>query len=259
MTDDDAFRIMSRETAGRWLCVVIIFAILIFTAPARAELRLEGAVGIAKHTEAPEGSWWYQNYATDTKLLTSSYQLGAMWTPIRSGAWSYGARAGYANLGTVQSWNSFPIFEDGTHRDNRVNPHCNQSTLEGCIGAYNGQGKASGYYLGPMLERDFGGGVALGAELGAYRYKSAWTADQVRGVDPDGVPFCSFGGDWDYARGYHTTSYLGAHARWEWMQFSVRRYSNVRASRVDVNKDFVGMTSGGVWTLQIGVSIPLTK
>lgn len=220
-------------------------------------LRLELDAGVAGHTLGPESSWWYKNYTTNTKLLTSAYQIGALWTPIKSGAWSYGGRVGYANLGTVQSWNSFPIFEDGTQRDNRVNPNCNRQTLEGCIGAYNGQGKASGYYLGPVAERDFGGGVALGAEIGVYRYKSAWTVDSVRAVDGDGEPFCTFGGPWDYARGYHATSYIGAHARWEWLQFSARMYSNVHASRVDVHKDFVGMTSGPVWTLMLGLSIPL--
>ena len=231
--------------------------VLLYAAAANAAqtLRLELGAGVATHQLAPEGSWWYDGFQTKTKLLTSAYQVGMLWTPIKSGAWSFGGRAGYANLGTVQSWNSFPIFEDGSHRDSRVNPNCNKHTLEGCVGAYNGQGKASGYYFGPAAERDFGGGVAIGGEVGAIKYKSAWTADQVRGVESDGEPFCAFGGDWDYARGYHWTSYIGAHARWQWLQISARRYSSVMASRAEINPMFVGMTSGPVWTVMLGASI----
>ena len=222
-----------------------------------AHPRLEGNIGLATHQLAPEGSWWYEGFDTKTKLVTGSYSLGLLWTPIKSGSWSYGGRAGYANLGTVQSWNSFPIFEDGSHRDSRVNSNCNHSNLEGCVGAYNGQGKASGYYFGPVAERDFGGGVAIGGEIGAYKYKSSWTADSVRAVETNGEPWCVFGGDWDLARGHHWTSYLGAHARWEWLQISARRYSSIKASRTDAHPDFVGMTNGPVWTVMVGVSVGL--
>lgn len=227
------------------------------SSPALAEVRLELGVGMAIHTLAPEGSWNYNGYRRDMKLMTHSYSVGVGWTIWEIGAWHYGVRAGYANLGVVQSWNTFPIFEDGSQRDNRVNPNCNRQTLEGCIGAYNGQGHASGYYFGPMVERNFGGGVFIGGEFGGYKYKSAWTADNVRAVDSQVEPFATFGGDWDYARGYHVTSYLGAHARWQWVKLEVRRYSNVRASRVDVHPDFVGMTSGAVWVFQVGATIPL--
>lgn len=236
---------------------MLLAACASLSAQAAAPVRVELGVGIARSSLAPEGSWWYDGFDTKTKLTTLSHKAGLMWAPLKSGAWSYGGRVGYANLGTVQSWNSFPIFEDGTRRDSRVNPNCNHSNLEGCVGAYNGQGKASGYYLGPVAERDFGGGVAIGGEIGAIKYKSSWTADSVRAVDANGQPWCTFGGDWDLARGYHWTSYIGAHARWEWLQFEVRRYSSIGASRAEINPMFVGMTSGAVWTAQVGVSIQL--
>lgn len=47
MTDDDAFRIMSRELAGRLLCVLAIFAFCAFT---------HGCTSIDMHTAAP-GDW----------------------------------------------------------------------------------------------------------------------------------------------------------------------------------------------------------
>lgn len=219
-------------------------------------LRLELNAGIATHALAPEGSWWYEGFDTKTKLTTGSYSAGAIWTPIKRGDWTFGGRVGYANLGTVQSWNSFPIFEDGTHRDARVNPNCNHANLEGCTGAYNGQGKASGYYLGPVAEKNFGG-FSVGGEFGVFKYKSSWTADSVRGVDANGQPWCTFGGDWDLARAEHVTSYLGAHLRIDWLQVSARRYSSVIASRASVDPMFVGMTSGPVWTVMVGASIPL--
>lgn len=247
---------MFKHTAIGLLCFLLGLIGGLTGAGQTQTLRLELGAGIADHTLAPEGSWWYEGYETKTKLTTPSHQVGLIWTPIQRGAWSIGGRLGYANLGTVQSWNSFPIFEDYSDKDHRVNPNCNKENLHGCVGAYNGQGKSSGYYLGPVIERDFSG-VALGAEFGGYRYKSAWTADSVRGVEPDGTPFCAFGGDWDAARAYHWTSYIGAHARWQWLQISVRRYSNVHASRAEVDPMFVGMTSGPVWTVLAGLSIPL--
>lgn len=236
---------------------IAIVAALACSSAAASDLRLEVNAGVARSHLANEGAWWYEGFDTKTKLTTSSYSLGALWTPLKRGAWAFGARVGYANLGTVQSWNSFPIFEDRTHRDSRVNPNCDRSNLEGCVGAYNGQGKASGYYFGPAVERDFGGGVVIGAEAGVYSYKSAWTADSVRAVEANGEPWCTFGGDWDYARARHVTSYVGASARWEWLQISARRYSQVHASRAEVDPMFVGMTSGAVWTVMLGVSIPL--
>lgn len=219
-------------------------------------LRLELGAGVSRYSLAPEGSWWYDGFDTKNKLVVRSYQAGLAWLPLKSGAWSYGAKVGYANLGTVQSWNSFPIFEDGTHRDSRVNPNCNRSNLEGCVGSYNGQGKSSGYYFGPAVERAFGGEVSLGAEVGVYSYKSSWTADSVRGIE-NGEVWCAFGGDWDLARARHVTSYLGATARWEWLQLSARRYSSVHASRAEIDPMYVGLTSGPVWTVMVGLSIPI--
>lgn len=221
-----------------------------------SQVRLEASAGIADHFLAPEGSWWYDGFDKKTKLTTGGYQAGLLWAPLKSGAWSFGARVGYANLGTVQSWNSYPIFEDHSSRDARVNSVCNPSTLAGCTGSYNGRGNSSGYYFGPVAERDFGGGVAFGAEFGAFRYQSSWEADSVRVVE-NGQPVRAFDGTWDYARGYHVTSYAGASARWEWLQVSVRRYSNVHASRAEIDPMYVGMTSGPVWTVMVGLSIPL--
>lgn len=223
-------------------------------------LRLELSAGISKHALAPEGTWWYSGFDTNAKLVTPGYTAGLLWTPIKKGDWLLGARVGYADLGRVRATNSFPVYEDGTHRDARVNPSCNRTTLEGCTGKFDGSGKTKGWYLGPAFERDFGGGVALGGEIGVYRYRSAWVAGNVRIEDGNGgefIPPAFDGFTWNSANGEHTTSYVGANARWNYLYVYARRYSMVHASQVEVSHDFIGMTSGPVWTVMVGLSIPL--
>jgi hypothetical protein len=223
-------------------------------------LRLEIGAGVAKHQLAPEGSWWYEGFDTKTKLLTGSYEAGLAWFPIQRGDWLIGGRAGYFNTGTVKAQNSFPIFEDRTNRDARVNPVCDKQTYEGCTGKFSGQGKASGWYIGPAVEKSFGKDWSVGGEIGAFFYSSAWTADTLRVFDNDGTEFTPPGQEhygWDNARERHVTPYAGLNARYQWVYVSTRVYGNVRAARTDVNPEFVGMTSGPVWSVMAGLSIPL--
>lgn len=237
----------------------VVIAALSF--PVHAEgLRLELEAGKTKHQLAPEGSWWYQGFDKHTKLTVGSWRAGLLWTPIKYGDWLIGARAGYADLGKTKAENSFPVFEDGSSSDARVNPHCDHATLSGCVGRFNGQGQTKGWYLGPTIHYKLLPDMTIGAEAGAYLYRSDWVATSFRVVDPTGGDFAPQGMQglvWNNAHAAHATSYLGADFRFMWFTINARRYSQVHASNMAENKDFIGMTSGPVWSIMAGISIPL--
>jgi hypothetical protein len=226
---------------------------------AQAEgLRLELAAGVAHHRLAPEGSWWYDGFERETKLTVPSFSAGVLWTPIEWKRYRFGLRAGYVDLGTVTASNSFPIVEDHSAADARVNPTCNRTTLAGCTGKFKGTGWAHGWYLGPAAERDFGR-FTLGAEAGLLYYKSAWIATDFKVADEKGVfiPGDWDGMRWDQIEAWHGTSYAGLNARWRALFVTGRVYNDVHAADTNKGKDFIGMTSGPVWSVLAGISWPL--
>lgn len=223
-------------------------------------LRFEMGAGLTQHQLAPEGSWWYDGFDKHTKLLVGSWKTGFLWTPIKSGEWDFGVRGGYADLGKTKAENSFPVFEDGSSRDARVNPNCDHATFSGCVGRFDGQGHTKGWYLGPALEYHLLPDMTLSAELGAYVYRSDWIAKSFRIVDPAGgdfTPVVMQGVVWNNAKATHVTPYIGGGFRFMWFTLDARFYNQVHASNMAVNKDFIGMTSGPVWSLMAGFSIPL--
>jgi hypothetical protein len=230
---------------------------LLVSAAVQAEVRLELATGVAKHQLAPEGSWWYEGFQTNVRTRTSAFSVGLLWTPIERGRTRLGLRAGYSDLGRVTADNAFPIYEDWSMADARVNPNCDRATLAGCTGKYHGAGKAKGFYIGPALDRDFGG-LTLGVEGGLFLYRSEWVAINARAVDGAGE-FIPPGWDqirWDHVRNHHGTWYGGLNARWRGLFVTWRRYSNVRAADTSKGFEYVGMTSGPVWSFMVGASLP---
>jgi hypothetical protein len=237
--------------------LLITAALLAASATAHAELRLELAAGVARHRLAPEGSWWYDGFPTDVRLRTSAFTAGIAWTPLSWGKTRLGVRAGYSDLGRVTSDNSFPIHEDRSIHDSRVNPNCDRATLSGCNGRYQGSGKTRGFYFGPAVERDFGP-ITLGAEAGLYVYRSHWVAINWRAYDAAGE-FTPPGWDqihWDHVRDEHGTWYTGLNARWNGLFVSWRHYANVRAGDTSKGPLYIGMTSGPLWSFMVGASLP---
>jgi hypothetical protein len=247
------------------LKMIVLLAMLCVSNLAHAEVRLEIGVGTAKHGLAEEGSWWYEGFQVDTKLKTSAFSVGILWTPIEMGKTRLGARIGYSDLGRITANNTFPIYEDWSSSDARVNPNCDRTTLAGCTGKYQGAGKAKGLYVGPVVERDFETGklwlepgkITLGLEGGLFFYRSEWVAINARAVDQHGE-FVPAGWDqirWDHVRNDHGTWYVGLNARWNDLFVSWRRYSNVRASDTSKGFEYVGISSGPVWSVTIGASL----
>lgn len=226
------------------------------------DLRLELGTGFTKHRLAPPGAWHYEDdgFQSAMKLLVGSYQVGLRWMPIKRGDTLIGIRVGYADLGKIHASNSFPVIEDRSNADARVNPVCDHATLHGCTGRFDGVGQTRGFYIGPAIERDFGGGVVLGIEGGLLGYESYWRAGNIRVVDGTTEftpPMWGQNFTWDSARGYHVTPYVGANARWHNVYFAGRLYSQVHAADTAKCADCIGMTSGPVWSVMVGYSTDL--
>jgi hypothetical protein len=198
-------------------------------------LRFELQAGACKYHLAPEGSWWYEGYQTDVKLTVPCHQFGISWLSVKRGTWRFGIRGSYVDLGEVKANNDFPAVEDGSQNDNRVNP-----------------AGARGWTIGPVAERSFGRWTVSG-ELGAAHL---WTWWHVTQASIDGTPVNI---NWRYADGYKWTSYLGLGAHYSinkaWrVDLTGRRYSQVHASQAEVNSQYVGIFSGPVYSLMLGVS-----
>jgi len=223
-----------------------------------SQIRIEGAAGVSKHSLAPEGSWWYDGFEKHTELNTPSWMLGVAYFPGHRSKWNLGLRGGYSDLGTVKASNQFPIHEDFSTADARVNPNCDRQTLSGCTGKFTGRGPTKGWYFGPVLERDFGDWT-LGAEVGAFYYHSKWVATEWKAVDSQGefIPDGWLGMQWNQIDKTHVTSYVGASVKWRSVFVLARRYSQVHAADTEKDSQLVGMTSGPVWSVMAGLSLEI--
>ena len=230
----------------------------IFTSAHAEGLRIEAGAGAARYELAPEGSWWYDGFKQDTDLHPGTWHVGLAWFPISRGAWKFGMRGGYADLGIVKATNQFPIYEHGGQADARNNPNCNRDTLEGCTGQFKGRQPTKGLYFGPALERSFGS-FSLGGDVGIFVYRSKWIATDVKGVDAQGefVPDAWVGYMQNEMDKTHTTWYAGANAKWKELFLQARRYGAVHAADTDKGPMYIGMTSGPVWTFTAGVSLEI--
>ena len=234
--------------------MLALFMLVLWFSPANAEgLRLEAGIGLSHHKLAPEGSWWYEGFEQDTKLTTPTWQLGLAY--FKNG---WGIRGGYTDLGTVKASNQFPVVEDHSSADARVDPNCNRQTLAGCTGQFTGRGPTKGWYVGPAYEHRFGS-FTYGAEFGVFRYSAKWVATNWTVVDAQGefTPAQWSGFEWNEVDKWHTTWYAGGNLRWKDLFLQARRYAAVHAANTDKGSAFIGMTSGPVWTVLAGISVDL--
>ena len=200
--------------------VLALFMLVLWFSPANAEgLRLEAGVGLSSHYLAPEGSWWYQGFNQDMNLTTKTWQIGVAYF-AKNG---FGIRGGYTDMGTVKATNEFPVIEDHSQADARVNPNCNHATLAGCTGKFTGRGPTKGWYAGPAFEKRFGS-FTYGAELGAFYYQARWVVSDISlsdGFTPDGW----VGLQINEFNKWHTTWYAGGNLRWKDLFLQARRYA----------------------------------
>lgn len=255
MTDHDAFRILSRELAGRLLCALAIFAGFLLSAPhARAhesDVRFEIAAGNCKHRLAQDASWSYRekgDYETNMRLDPDCHQLGASWMPKWSGLGDLrlGVRGAYVHLGRIEADNTFPLNEPEYFRAKEEGGPVNSETSR-----FTGHGSSQGFTLGLASEYPVWK-FHVGAEVGAALLYSSWKAFFKNGEEQ--IYGCGAG--WRCADGWHWTPYVGASARYEWLQISWRRYMNAHASDATQNPLFIGPTTGPVDQMLIGLSIP---
>jgi hypothetical protein len=98
------------------------------------------------------------------------------------------------------------------------------------------------------------GRTTLGVDLGLLRYKSWW---QVQGYwpAPGTCPACSGEAsldEWDNARGWHTTWYLGMTLEYRGLFLQARRYAQIYASQAEADPLRVGAIGGPLPQVTVG-------
>lgn len=245
----------------------IIFAAAVFFAfysPVKAEgLRLELGQGQCQQNRGGKGSWWNDRYRTFLDLNDKCYQVGLSTTPWRWRGNDVGIRFAYVDLGRVRI-NSNMAARDDDQLSNPSGKHCNWSKGgKGCLINVSGGGHPRGFSAGAVIERDVGG-MMLGAEAGGFVYYNHFTVAVTAYPDASKTPGWWWYRQWDLARGWQVSPYLGANVRYGYLYASARVYSKIVAScREDGCKTFnggsSGVTNGEAWQINVGLSIPLTR
>src|SRR6185503_11999865 len=201
---------------------------------------------------APDGSWWKEHYDASFDFNVPCGAVALSSTPWGLGSYKIGWRLGWYDLGRPNAVTKVPVL-DAEANNFPTGEDCNLLTGSGCIGLYRQTGGAYGIALSAITERKFGP-VTLGAEVGAYYYRSWWFVfgeHPANGTCQNCYPMQQQY-TWDYARGNHTTALIGATAEWEGWFLHVRRYSAVYASNAEQNPLYVGLIGGPLLQTSFG-------
>ena len=226
----------------------LILIAALMSASAAAQPRLELAGGHCQHRLAPDSSWHYGygGYQTNMDMTPNCIQAGVSFLPFKAGDLKYGLRIAYVDLGKIKAHNTFPVDEPEYFRARAAGDAVNSAEAR-----YQAEGGARGLTFGLASEYPVGP-FHVGPEVGAAFLHTRWSV-MLADAQKDLTPGCR-GDDWACANGWKVTPYLGATVRYEWLQFTYRRYANVHASRGGY---MIGPYTGPVDAVMIGVSVPL--
>jgi hypothetical protein len=256
------------ETKGNiGLVLVLVFVVLLFAAfQVKAELRLEMGRGQCQQSLGGKGSWWNDHYRTFIDLNDSCYQVGISAAPWTWRGYDLGLRLAYVDLGRVRI-NSEMAARDDDQLSNPDGSHCDWKAWgKGCLISVKGGGHPRGFTLGPIAERKMFGAV-VGAETGLFAYYNHFTVNVSAYPDPSQTPDWWWYKQWDLARGWNFTPYVGFNVRTDKLKIphlpdmdlmlSVRTYAKVVASSREKNGSS-GVTNGEAIQVNLALSVPLT-
>lgn len=229
--------------AGSIIATLIALAVgmaLAFTAEA-ADLRWEASGGVCKLGLAPSGIWWDERYEHDVDVTSGCYQLGLSAAPWHWKGWDFGWRAAYVDLGKFSADSMAPSRDEDMDRQ-PDGSECDRNTWKDCVTHFDGQGRAYGLSLGPLMERDVGK-LRLGMETGLYLYRSHYTVTTTHQYGYSEV--------WDRARGTLVTPYLGVTANYGYFMTTARVYASIRED--GGCGGCCGLTRGPAFQLTAGV------
>lgn len=261
-TTQQDFDAAERATWARhWILTALIYlgaaiaaGLALYPAAARAELarsalggRLEVLAGQCRQDKIANGIWFQEGYPHSMDFSSNCAQVGFSFLTGSRGAWSFGWRFAYVDLGTMRFDSTFTMHdtEAALGLDGST---CNPVDLTGCLGRGHGEQRSRGLSVGYLTERAIGP-VVLGGDAGLFMYDGRFRAS-INGVGPAGAP--TFGYvhfDW---RGFQVTPYLGATVRYGYLFLQARVYGRVRAAEHGCG-GCSGFANGSARTLQAGL------
>jgi len=243
-----------------------VITILYSSPRAAAEPRFEVLVGSCDQTRSEKGSWWNDNYHTSIDLTTRCGQIGVSDTPWKArlfnSTWSAGWRLAYVDLGTIHT-DSVMAMRDEDQFQNPNGSQCDPATNANCLMLTTGGGRAQGVSIGGLLEHAFGGfadpaeprsGLVFGAEAGLFVYHNSFNID-IEPVQANGGDAPDIHMNWDMAKGWLATPYVGANLRFVDLFVAGRIYQRVTAHKIGCG-GCSGITKGPAYQLNVGISIP---
>ena len=208
-------------------------------------VRLELSAGTCRYGRNTDGAWWKENYYADFSFdRVPCGMVGVSGTPWKLFGAPFGWRMAWVDLGRPRAETYVPVLDEEANSF-PSGQDCNlPASVNGCVGHFMQEGGARGISAGLLVERTHGR-TTLGMEAGLYRYESWWyvmgyiPAPWTCGSCTDGLSL-----EWNDARGWHTTTYIGLTLEHNGWMAQIRRYGAVYASRAEENPLLVGAIAG---------------
>jgi hypothetical protein len=224
-----------------------------------AQPRLEVGLGQTKFHAREDGTWWQSQYETHNDLTSASWRLALR--DYFTGSRHFGWSLGYSYLGSFSGHNRASLWDEEVGRIPADGSACDfENKSHGCLGWFNGSGKARGVTLGLTADRTIRG-LTFGVEGGVFVFRSSYDVtlhldqginfDDSRGKFPPGSTY-----EYNHATGTHGTWYVGYRASYGYLFAQVLSFHNVFEQGRGPGGD-VGLTGGRTKQVLVGISVPI--
>ncbi len=263
MSDNDSFRLISRDDAFKYLIMLIATCLFIFPLRARGEVRLEADYAKCHAEKSHEGTWWQDGYKHELQLTDVCGSAGLSFgTPMKDVTF----KLKYVSVGQY-STRAVANADDQDDKSRRgmftpTPEQCRSTYAADCPYEYDGSGGAQGVLAGIGVEPWKLGPVRLGVVAGLFMYKARWR-ETIRPVDCPGNVCWEMQSD--QRTGWQRAPMYGLTARaWGYLTLSVERYElrmPGRTANPAEPTQAVGITTGfraPIYKFGVGFSLPLT-
>jgi hypothetical protein len=239
---------------------IVSAVILALAAPtALSGPKLELGIGQTKFHAREDGTWFQSQYETHNDLTSASWRLALR--DYFTGSRHFGWSLGYSYLGSFSGHNRASLWDDEAGRIPADGSACDfENKSHGCLGWFDGSGKAKGITLGLTADHTFKG-LTLGVEGGVFVFRSSYNVnlhldqginfDDSRGKFLPGSTY-----EYNHATGTQGTWYVGYRASYGPVFAELLHFHNVFEQGRGPGGD-VGLTGGKTVQVLIGVSINL--
>lgn len=155
------------EAAALLIAGIIIGAAL----SSFAQPQYEIAVGHSQGKAAPDGIWWEHQFATDNRVSSPTWQIGAS-SKFKDSQW--GVRWDFGQLLKFSTRNMAVWDEKTADQVARGELTCVHATGSNCLAKFNGDGQAFGLHIGIYREFEIGR-FKVQPEAGLLPYYYDWS------------------------------------------------------------------------------------